>query len=447
MSSAKTIADILAFAELIDAKSFIGNPFTSQPIYIAGCAFLMESAYYSLPSSRAESPPLLPDFREHEPKIPIHTADTTASSERNTNAKHSLLAAAAKENYQRCYKALKSLETYWAGTKYILTVLDQKAKGIWDPLLYTEEEMDSAVESPAVGPPLVSLGWKKAQTQEGGVEEASKENATSHPKRSHSTSAIDQSNVPGSSKIDPSQGKFALHPFLGRTNVGHTAIGWALTGATNSSQPNISFLYQLPTADNQSTVNPGAPHSHYGSGESTPYQHTTPSQTAHPYPHHSAQYQPSDSLHIPPTQNSLPPNYSGMPPPEELSPPTTRYGLARSPVFSSNQPPTATSRQNPTAQDIPLSVNSSTSYPYGAVPVQGAIDDPRSAIPNTNNPAAGYGEVGNSIHQRPIIQSQEVDMNTLHGQNNLPFTFDGEFMPWLEYLPEDVLNYFGEHQA
>ncbi len=44
MSSAKTIADILAFAELIDPKSFIGNPFTSQPMYIAACAFLVESA-------------------------------------------------------------------------------------------------------------------------------------------------------------------------------------------------------------------------------------------------------------------------------------------------------------------------------------------------------------------------------------------------------------------
>src|ERR1700761_5315794 len=47
MSSAKTIADILAFAELIDVKSFIGNPFTSQPMYIAACAFLAEAAAHS----------------------------------------------------------------------------------------------------------------------------------------------------------------------------------------------------------------------------------------------------------------------------------------------------------------------------------------------------------------------------------------------------------------
>ncbi|RMZ90205.1 hypothetical protein DV736_g2572, partial [Chaetothyriales sp. CBS 134916] len=33
MSSTKTSADILAFTELIDIKGFIGNPFTSQPIW------------------------------------------------------------------------------------------------------------------------------------------------------------------------------------------------------------------------------------------------------------------------------------------------------------------------------------------------------------------------------------------------------------------------------
>ena len=56
MSSAKTIADILAFAELIDVKSFIGNPFTSQPMYIAACTFLAEAAAHSSrPPSREKN--------------------------------------------------------------------------------------------------------------------------------------------------------------------------------------------------------------------------------------------------------------------------------------------------------------------------------------------------------------------------------------------------------
>jgi hypothetical protein len=57
MSSAKTIADILVLTELLDVKSFIGNPFTSQPMYIAARAFLAEAAAHSSqPPSRGRSP-------------------------------------------------------------------------------------------------------------------------------------------------------------------------------------------------------------------------------------------------------------------------------------------------------------------------------------------------------------------------------------------------------
>lgn len=148
MSSAKTIADILSFSELVDGKSFIGNPFTSQPMYIAACAFLMESAYYSMPSSRSTSPPPpQPLLANQSSGFVMPTMESSHGSERKSTAKHILLASAARENYQRCYKALKALDSYWEGTRYILTVLDQKAKGIVDPLLYTAEDMENTTES------------------------------------------------------------------------------------------------------------------------------------------------------------------------------------------------------------------------------------------------------------------------------------------------------------
>jgi hypothetical protein len=75
--------------------------------------------------------------------------------------KHTLLASAANQNYQRCYRALKSLHTYWAGIKYILTVLDQKAKGVVDPLLYTTEEMESALEVPTSELSFTVPGWRR----------------------------------------------------------------------------------------------------------------------------------------------------------------------------------------------------------------------------------------------------------------------------------------------
>lgn len=136
MSSAKTICDILSFADLIDPHSFIGNPFTSQPIYIAACAFLMESsANASEAPSRHGSPPGAK--RAAPPKTAAQSTGESRSS------RHSLLASAANQNYQRCYSSLQQVHLFWGGVKYILTALDQKSKGIWDCETYTSEEYES----------------------------------------------------------------------------------------------------------------------------------------------------------------------------------------------------------------------------------------------------------------------------------------------------------------
>ncbi|KAI0099283.1 fungal-specific transcription factor domain-containing protein [Nemania sp. FL0031] len=133
MSSAKTIADILAFAELLDPRCFIGNPFTSQPIYIAACAFLLESkANSSQPDSRNPSP---------SPGLKTQTLRTV--DQNSASSKHLLLASAALQNYQLCYKALKQMHAYWGGVRYILNVLDQKSHGEWDCETFTTEEYES----------------------------------------------------------------------------------------------------------------------------------------------------------------------------------------------------------------------------------------------------------------------------------------------------------------
>jgi hypothetical protein len=152
MSSAKTIADILAFSELVDAGSYISNPFTSQPIYIAACAFLREMAAQanSQPSSGPDPPTTVPLSTSQSQMS--HSSTSTNRTTQVKHEKHTLLAAAAKENYQRCYQALQRLETYWAGVKYILTALDSKSVGIWDPEIYTAEEMESARRS-STSPP------------------------------------------------------------------------------------------------------------------------------------------------------------------------------------------------------------------------------------------------------------------------------------------------------
>jgi hypothetical protein len=175
MSSAKTICDILAFADLIEPKSFIGNPFTSQPMYIAACAFLMESsANASEAPSREGSPPAAGrTSKEQQPRI-VHNNNGNGK-----HSRHSLLASAASQNYQRCYNSLQHLHMYWGGVKYILTALDQKSKGIWDCETYTTEEYEStkmarqesigspfprfeSVASPKIGGPPIA--WTLAGT-------------------------------------------------------------------------------------------------------------------------------------------------------------------------------------------------------------------------------------------------------------------------------------------
>jgi hypothetical protein len=43
-----------------------------------------------------------------------------------------------------------------------------------------------------------------------------------------------------------------------------------------------------------------------------------------------------------------------------------------------------------------------------------------------------------------MIESHDVDMNTLQQQESFPFS-NGDILPWLEYLPQDVLSFFGEN--
>lgn len=55
--------------------------------------------------------------------------------------------------------------------------------------------------------------------------------------------------------------------------------------------------------------------------------------------------------------------------------------------------------------------------------------------------------LGYANAQGVTIQTQDIDMNAIQDQNGFPLSFDGEFIPWLEHLPQDVINYFGENQG
>ncbi|PLB48925.1 hypothetical protein P170DRAFT_475257 [Aspergillus steynii IBT 23096] len=402
MSSAKTIADILSFSELVDGKSFIGNPFTSQPMYIAACAFLMESAYYASPTSSSGSPPSQPLLANQTSGFIMPNMDPSGGSERKPTAKHILLASAAKENYQRCYKALKALETYWEGTKYILTVLDQKAKGIVDPLLYTVEEMENAGDIPPVQA-IAAANWRRG--------------GTNNPEESGTAADSSLDDGRRSPKIDPSQ-----------------AIGWALTGATNSSQPNLSLLYQMPAPPVDSVPKP-----------------TYSSQYSHSYP-------------AVPIQSSSNPGSGSFAQPLEQARTTSATPNSTMAAASAKFSPLHSGRASTSDANLLLGLNTSfpTSRPSPSQPTfphnmpSTTRLEPQPSSFNYNLPSAHNGQpIGSrpsEFHPAPgshgdvMIGSQDIDMATLQQQDQLPFAFHGEILPWLEYLPQDVLNYLGEHQ-
>lgn len=69
-------------------------------------------------------------------------------------------------------------------------------------------------------------------------------------------------------------------------------------------------------------------------------------------------------------------------------------------------------------------------------------------LPNTNT-LLGSGMTSQVGGDMMMIESQDIDVNTLHqNQDTFPFSFSNDFVPWLEYLPQDVLSFFEEqHQG
>ena len=390
MSSAKTIADILAFAELIDPRSFIGNPFTSQPMYIAACAFLMESAAHtsSNPTSRDTTPPV------GASKATLNKDKKASSSKSSENKqKHSLLASAANQNYQRCYKSLQQLETYWAGTRYILVALDQKAKGIWDPETYTEQEYEMTKTKHDMIP-----NWRRKLSLAGPPTPGARfAGLVRSPKME-----------PGSpTPIDPSQ-----------------AIGWSLTGTTNSPSSNLTFMYQNMNGESLSNP-PQAPSSGgnmiYDPIRSSVPESTVASTSTSSYP---PKYQPYPSQ---PIQHHSQP----------MAPPVPKYvPVYADPASTSDAEMLLGLQQSPFPQ-TPGSHHSFEHTPNITSPPATRHDSsnsfdfsPSNANVFSNGPN-GYMGLGGGVGEM-MMQSQEIDMSAL----------GGDMMPWLEYLPQNMLDFF-----
>lgn len=118
------------------------------------------------------------------------------------------------------------------------------------------------------------------------------------------------------------------------------------------------------------------------------------------------------------------------------------YMDMRSPYPESSSCPPARSQSY--SQSLPSSQMESQSSAY-TFPVSSATADQHA---NAGQMVSRGSDLHSSMSSNAggmMIESHDVDMNSLQQQESFPFS-SGEILPWLEYLPQDVLSFFGENQ-
>ncbi|KAF3014419.1 hypothetical protein E8E14_006228 [Neopestalotiopsis sp. 37M] len=438
MSSAKTIADILAFANLIDAKSFIGNPFTSQPIYIAACAFLVESekTHASQPASRAPSP-----HTDRNPWATSRFQDRRdgPSSDARPSTRHFLLASAANQNYQACYKALQHMHTYWGGVRYILTALDQKSEGIWDCETYTREEYESA-RLPRRGSSLQRLMAAKAE---------------------QCASPTPQPGAP--------------------------PLAWSLTGTTNTPGPSLTLLFppnstnpvaNVPPATVQAPAPPQPQSAPTPPGNMIydPIRQSLPETSqmyppAYPQPNTSALRHSMTQAH--PRQLSGTSGatnqgkswlrFDGMPPDQASHAPTTPDATSSFQIDPPSQPRACMLPQNPhTPSSHPSPGHEASNFPTGASPTSTMTDltvapsHGGTNVNSSNTSVTAYsGDMGTSQFTHHGLATgtftylestgQGLDLMTFENQTDfgpaLGSFESAEMASWLgNWVPSEIIN-------
>jgi hypothetical protein len=426
ISSAKTIAGILDFALVTDPKSFVGTPFISQPIYIAACALLMESAEKE-PAQRQGEAPL-----RQEAKV---QRNVPGLSRPPRSAKQSLLRSTANQDYQKCYRSLQHLHKYWGGVKYILAALEQRQKGVWDCETFTNEEWESLklprrasltrlakLENPA-SPNLVPMAFSVTGTTNSPNPSLTLLFQNNGPSVSAvtqppSTSApVSAPALPANMKFDPVRQSFiestAMSPAAyPQPNVSavrrqvHTATTKRVSTSGGSNPRGPSFLrYESFQSNNEGS----------GSRENTNTMH---------------EYHEEISYHQPPTSYT----------------PSSQYlSSYQSPILNGAS---SSSPSNSTVTDLGTGSYYSHSQPHNHQPHNhhsgtdqgGSVDDGYASYQNAFSqddwyPAADsyFGPVGNS-DGITLFDSHEIDIGQLGLSSDVPSG------AWLEFLPDTVLE-------
>lgn len=118
-----------------------------------------------------------------------------------------------------------------------------------------------------------------------------------------------------------------------------------------------------------------------------------------------------------------------------------------SPFQNSNSLPSPSARvkfEKDMASQQQSNNRSTSGYPYHSA----SLGQPEMSSHDQNMTNQHMFSTGVNLQGADMmIESQDIDMNALQNPNAFPFSFNGDLIPYLEYLPQDVLSYFGEHQT
>lgn len=424
MSSAKTICDILAFAELLDPRALICAPWLSQPIFTAASAFLMERKD-AMPNANEppESAPL--SNREHlqgyRQRVQSVTEETRNSP--SGQAKLSLLYAAANTNFQHCHGSMKTLLQYWQGIDYILSVMDQKAKGIIDPILYTPEDMNEARKNKeawgrwklgrnSVRPdqdeskiPAEAEMQSRPSIIDGIPPEArlSQIKFGSTPKIRGDSLTKGFSSAGASVQLPPNttsgESYFPFTPGSWEWSPTNDPFAWSMTGTTNSPSSNVTFIFKTPTSEGPN--------------------HESVHKRSSPIPEESDEQQQkhvAQVLSVSPT--SKPPIGSSMV--SITSPPQPQHQQIQQNIITPNNLPPMDSQPNYVTSKF-------GDMPPPHMPPMGGQDYPPLPVYNLNNGVNSRFDYNTGI----MTESENIDVSSL----------GPEMVGWLDYLPNDVFGY------
>lgn len=144
-----------------------------------------------------------------------------------------------------------------------------------------------------------------------------------------------------------------------------------------------------------------------------------------------------------------PTDRSVMPPPNSNYPPTVNDPVsnAEADLLLGLHSPYAVSASRPMASPHNSFIDSASSLQHNTVPPSSVTSyDYNQSTPGSSQYFAGDGmQIPGAPMLTPfgdvMIESQDVDVVNTQGGFAFP---GGDMIPWLEYLPQDVLSYFGD---